>query len=102
MGGSTKKIIKDVAITGAGFALGGPTGAALAFGATQIPKAPGVPGIPDVPTTDSAAELQKQRAIQDRILAATFTGQGRKSTIATGGQGVTKRASLRRQTLTGV
>jgi hypothetical protein len=71
-----------------------------AIGSDIKPKIPGAPDVPEVPGDED--ERLKQKAILDRIRRAAFTGEGRKATIATGGQGVTARASTLRRTLTGI
>lgn len=116
-GGSTKKLWRDIgtaAAVGGATAIGGPWAGAATWGAIRKsegksligsdikPKTPDLPDLQGAPTTDSEEERLKQKALLDRIRRAAFTGEGRRATIATGGQGVTGQASLLRRTLTGI
>lgn len=101
MGGSTKRVIKDIA-TGAAVVgttvLGGPLAGAATLAGIRAgqgkdiiptPKLPKAPEVPEVPTTDSEKELIRQQALTDRLLRASRVGPGRRATIATSGRGVT-------------
>jgi hypothetical protein len=68
----------------------------LAYFAIQSAKT--LPELED----DSAATLAKQRALEERLRKAAFTGLGRKATIATSARGVTTRAPTRKRALTGI
>jgi hypothetical protein len=95
MGGSTKRVIKDiatgVAVVGA-TALGGPAAGAATFAGIRAgqgkdiipgPKIPGAPEVPEIPGVDSAEQLIRQRALTDRLLRASRVGAGRRATTAT-------------------
>lgn len=109
MGGSTQ----DVLAGAAGFAVGGPTGAAIGVGLSRKSRGkniigsditgPGfqLEGTPDPPDIDSAADLIRRQRLAARIREAAIPGEGRRATVATSPLGIVSPISTTRTVLRG-
>lgn len=111
--GSTGKL-QDIAAGAAGFAVGGPWGAAAGVGLSRKargkkvigkditgPGMPDVPDVPEFPQSNAGKDRLLKEALIARLRRDIVRGEGRKATIKTSPLGVAMRELVKKKQLMG-